>query len=51
VTAGPRYATYAAFDQLVPPRGAYFQKDGIHLTDAGDRELAAVLSDCIAGVK
>jgi lysophospholipase L1-like esterase len=40
-----------AFDQLAPPHGAYFQKDGIHLTDAGDRELAAVLADCITGVK
>jgi lysophospholipase L1-like esterase len=38
----------AAFDALPPPRGQYFQKDGIHFTRAGDRQLAGIVSGCIA---
>jgi lysophospholipase L1-like esterase len=40
-----------AFGRLAPPPDAYFQKDGIHLTDAGDREMAAMLAACIAGAR
>ena len=37
----------AAFDRLPPPRDRLFQRDGIHLTDAGDAEIASILADCI----
>jgi len=38
----------AAFAALPEPHDRYFQKDGIHLTDAGDAEMARVLSACLA---
>ena len=38
----------AAFEALPLPREQYFQKDGIHFTPAGDRQLAGVVSGCIA---
>ena len=38
----------AAFDRLPPPRDQYFQKDGIHFTPVGDRELATIVSGCVA---
>jgi lysophospholipase L1-like esterase len=38
----------AAFDALPPPRDQYFQRDGIHFTRAGDRQLAGIVSSCIA---
>jgi hypothetical protein len=37
----------ADFAALPPPRGRYFRRDGIHLSDAGDRELARLLAGCI----
>lgn len=37
----------AAFAQLPPPHDRYFQKDGIHLTPAGDDAMANVVSGCI----
>jgi lysophospholipase L1-like esterase len=37
----------AAFDLMVPPADQYFQADGIHLSKAGDRALAALLTTCI----
>ncbi len=37
----------AAFDTLPAPHDTYFQKDGIHLTDAGDRQMAATLAPCV----
>lgn len=37
----------SAFADLAAPRDRYFQKDGIHLTDAGDQEMARVLSACL----
>jgi lysophospholipase L1-like esterase len=37
----------AAFDALPAPHDTYFQKDGIHLTDAGDRQMAATLAPCV----
>jgi lysophospholipase L1-like esterase len=39
---------YAAFDALPQPHDRYFLNDGIHLTDLGDRQMAAVLAPCIA---
>jgi len=38
----------ASFAALPPPHDPYFQKDGIHLTPAGDDQMAKVLSSCIA---
>jgi lysophospholipase L1-like esterase len=37
----------AAFDALPPPRDALFHTDGIHLTDAGDRQMALTLAPCV----
>jgi lysophospholipase L1-like esterase len=37
----------AAFVALPQPHDRYFQKDGIHLTDAGDVEMARVVSACL----
>jgi len=39
----------AEFERLPPPRDRYFQADGIHFTSPGDRQLAQVVSGCIAG--
>jgi len=41
----------AAFAALTQPHDRYFQKDGIHLTDAGDDEMARVLSRCLAPLR
>jgi lysophospholipase L1-like esterase len=41
----------AAFAALPQPHDRYFQKDGIHLTDAGDDEMARVLSACLAPLR
>lgn len=38
----------AAFAALPPPHDPYFQKDGIHLTDAGDAVMARVVTGCLA---
>jgi lysophospholipase L1-like esterase len=35
------------FSNLPQPHDRYFQKDGIHLTPAGDDEMARVLSGCL----
>lgn len=40
----------AAFAALPEPHDRYFQKDGIHLTDAGDQEMARVVSGCLAQI-
>jgi lysophospholipase L1-like esterase len=37
----------AAFAALPAPHDRFFQKDGIHLTDAGNEELANLVSHCI----
>jgi lysophospholipase L1-like esterase len=37
----------AHFARLTAPHPALFRRDGIHLTDAGDRELAGILVPCI----
>jgi lysophospholipase L1-like esterase len=37
----------AAFEQLPPPASRYFNSDGIHLTQDGNRALADLLADCI----
>lgn len=37
----------ASFAALPQPHDVYFQKDGIHLTSAGDRELARIISTCL----
>jgi lysophospholipase L1-like esterase len=37
----------AAFEHLPPPAGRYFNADGIHLTQEGNRALASLLADCI----
>ena len=39
-----------AFEALPPPHDQYFQRDGIHFTAAGDRQLANIVSACIARV-
>ncbi len=36
------------FTALPPPHDRYFRPDGLHFTAAGDRELAVVVSGCIA---
>jgi lysophospholipase L1-like esterase len=36
-----------AFDALPPPHDPLFRTDGIHLTDAGDRQMAAILAPCV----
>ncbi len=36
-----------AFRFLPPPAERYFQQDGIHLSDEGDREMARILAGCI----
>jgi lysophospholipase L1-like esterase len=36
-----------AFDHLPAPASTYFMKDGIHLSDEGNRQMAAVVSGCI----
>jgi lysophospholipase L1-like esterase len=35
------------FAALSPPHGRYFRRDGIHLSDTGDRHLAQLLARCI----
>lgn len=40
----------AAFDALPASRDRYFQKDGIHLTEAGDEAMAGVLAGCLSQV-
>ncbi len=37
----------AHFAALPAPHGRFFRRDGIHLTEAGDRELAQLLAGCI----
>jgi lysophospholipase L1-like esterase len=37
----------AAFAALPEPHDRYFQRDGIHLTEAGDVEMARVVSGCL----
>lgn len=41
----------AVFAALPQPHGPYFQKDGIHLTDAGNGMMAGVLSTCLAQLR
>lgn len=41
----------AAFAALPEPHDRYFQKDGIHLTAAGDGEMATILSTCLTQIK
>ena len=41
----------AAFAALPEPHDRYFHTDGIHLTDAGNAEMARVLSGCLAQVR
>jgi len=41
----------ASFAALPAPHDRYFQKDGIHLTEAGDDEMAKELASCIAAAK
>jgi lysophospholipase L1-like esterase len=35
------------FEHLPPPVGSYFMRDGIHLSDEGNRHMTQVVSDCI----
>jgi lysophospholipase L1-like esterase len=37
----------AAFAALPQPHDRYFQKDGIHFTEAGDVEMAKIVSTCL----
>jgi lysophospholipase L1-like esterase len=41
----------AAFAALPQPHDRYFQKDGIHLTPAGDDEMARIVSGCLLTLK
>ena len=40
----------AAFADLPQPHDRYFQKDGIHFTEAGDVEMAKIVSTCLKGL-
>jgi lysophospholipase L1-like esterase len=37
----------AAFTALPEPHNRFFQKDGIHLTDEGDEEMARIVAGCL----
>jgi lysophospholipase L1-like esterase len=37
----------AAFSSLPAPHDAYFQRDGIHLSEAGNAELAKLIAGCV----
>jgi lysophospholipase L1-like esterase len=41
----------AAFAALPEPHGRYFQNDGIHLTEAGNAEMATVVSACLLNLR
>jgi len=41
----------SAFAALPEPHDRYFQRDGIHLTDAGDAMMAATLSACLTSIR
>ena len=47
-TAAPLCDAAAGFAALPQPHDAYFQKDGIHLTEAGDAVMARVVAGCLA---
>ena len=49
-TGAPVCDGAAAFAALPEPHGAYFQKDGIHFTEAGDEAMAKTLSACLQAV-
>jgi lysophospholipase L1-like esterase len=46
-TGAPVCDAAAAFTSLPAPHDRYFQKDGIHLTDAGDVEMSRALTTCL----
>jgi lysophospholipase L1-like esterase len=46
-TRAPVCDAAAAFASLPQPHDAYFQRDGIHLTETGDREMAKLVSGCV----
>lgn len=46
-TGAPICDAAAAFTALPLPHDAYFQRDGIHLTETGDREMAKVVGGCV----
>lgn len=46
-TAAPVCDAAAVFAALPEPHARYFQQDGIHLTEAGDVEMATVVSGCV----
>jgi lysophospholipase L1-like esterase len=41
----------AAFAALPQPPDRYFQRDGIHLTEEGDEQMARVVSECLVRIK
>ena len=41
----------AGFAALPEPHGRYFQNDGIHLSEAGNAEMANIVSRCLLQVK
>ena len=49
-TGAPICDAAAGFAALPEPRRGYFQKDGIHLSDAGDAEMAHELTRCLMTV-
>lgn len=50
-TSAPVCDAAAVFAALPQPHDAYFQKDGIHLTETGDVLMARVLSGCLAHIR
>jgi lysophospholipase L1-like esterase len=46
-TGSPVCDAAAAFAALPQPHDRYFQQDGIHFTDAGNVELARIVSGCL----
>ncbi|HYT73265.1 MAG TPA: GDSL-type esterase/lipase family protein [Vicinamibacterales bacterium] len=50
-TGTPVCDAAAAFAALPEPHERFFQKDGIHLTSAGDEEMARVLSTCLLALR
>jgi lysophospholipase L1-like esterase len=51
-TAGaPVCDAAAAFAALPEPHGRYFQNDGIHLTEAGNNEMANIVTGCLLKLK
>jgi lysophospholipase L1-like esterase len=51
IAGAPVCDAAAAFAALPEPHARYFQNDGIHLTEAGNDEMAKVVSRCLLPIK